>query len=88
MIFTCHSSFYHSCSYHICDLNLLLDFRYFLFVIDLALTLSNFIEKKGMVEQALLFHAFLIYEGITRKQQTKNSFIKILEGKEILRKNN
>ena len=41
-----------------------------------------------MVEQALLFHAFLIYVGITRKQQTENGFIKILEGKEILRKNN
>ena len=39
-----------------------------------------------MVEQALLFYAFLIYEGITRKQQTENSFIKTLEGKEILRK--
>ena len=41
-----------------------------------------------MAEQALLFHAFLIYEGITKKQQTEDSFIKILEGKEILRKNN
>jgi len=44
--------------------------------------------KKEMAEQALLFHAFLIYEVITRKHQTKNSFIKIIEGKEILRKNN
>ena len=34
-----------------------------------------------MAEQTLLFHAFLIYEGITRKQQTENSFNKTLEGK-------
>ena len=41
-----------------------------------------------MAEQTLLFHAFLIYEEITRKQQNENSFNKTLEGKEILRKNN
>ena len=39
-----------------------------------------------MAEQALLFHAFHIYEGIARKQETENSFNKILEGKETLRK--
>ena len=88
MIFTHHLSFYHSCSYHVCDLNLLLDFRYFLFIIKLSFdTLSNFIEKM-MAEQTLLFHAFLIYKEITRKQQTENSCNKTLEGKKILRKNN
>ena len=34
-----------------------------------------------MAEQILLFHAFLIYKEITRKQQTENSFNKTLEGK-------
>ena len=68
MILTHYLSFYHSCFYLVCDLNLLLDFRYFIFIIELSLdTLSNFIEKKGMAERALLFHAILIYEGITRK---------------------
>ena len=34
-----------------------------------------------MAEQTLLFHAFLIYKEITRKQQTENSCNKTLEGK-------
>ena len=41
-----------------------------------------------MAEQTLLFDAFLIFKGITRKQQAEKSFNKTLEGKEILRKNN
>ena len=52
------------------------------------MTLCQTLLEKRMAEQTLLFHAFLIYKGITRKQQTENSFNKTLEGKEILRKNN
>ena len=39
-----------------------------------------------MAEQILLFHAFLIYKEITRKQQTENSFNKTLEGKKKKKK--
>ena len=69
MIFTRHSSFYHSFSYHVCDLNLLLDFRYFLFIIELSFdTLSNFIEKQEWLNKPYYF----MHSSYTRELQGNN----------------
>ena len=74
-------------SYFVCDLNLLLDFKYFLFVIELSFdTLSNFIEKKGWLNKPY----YLINSSYTMELQgnskLKVALTKYLEEKEYLEK--
>ena len=89
MIWTRHSSFYHSGSYHICDLNLLLDFGYFLFVIELSFdTLSNFIEKKGWLNEPYYFMHSSYTRELQRNSKLKIALSKHLKEKKYIEKNN
>ena len=87
MIFTRHSSFYHLCSYHVCDLNLLLDFRFFLFIINLALTLCQILlKKKGGLNKPYYFMHSSYMRELQGNSKLKIAFSKYLKEKKHLEK--
>lgn len=81
MILTQHLSFYNNLPLHVCDLNLSLGLRYFLFIFDLSLkTLSNLLKKGWLREPYNFMHPHI--QG-DYKETIENNLIKIREGEEM-----